>query len=52
MEILKTVLAGSPDFSQAALYLGRTYQVLYDTDAALEMPREPSRSIRIMWKRA
>ena len=37
VEILKKVLADSPDFSQAALYLGRTYQVLYDTEAALEM---------------
>jgi tetratricopeptide (TPR) repeat protein len=35
--ILKNVLAGSPDFSQAALYLGRAYQVLYETDAALAM---------------
>lgn len=35
--ILKKVLAESPDFSQAALYLGRAYQVLYDTDAALAM---------------
>ena len=39
-EILKKVLADSPDFSQAALYLGRTYQVLYDTEAALEMHKK------------
>jgi tetratricopeptide (TPR) repeat protein len=37
--ILKRVLADSPDFSQAALYLGRAYQVLYDTEEALAMHR-------------
>jgi tetratricopeptide (TPR) repeat protein/uncharacterized caspase-like protein len=34
--ILKKVLTEDPDYAQAALYLGRAYQVLYETEPALE----------------
>jgi tetratricopeptide (TPR) repeat protein len=36
VSILTKVVADSPDYSQAALYLGRAHQVLYETEQALE----------------
>ena len=52
-EHFEKALAADPTYSQAAMYLGRTYNALFDQDEAeASTTRRPSRSTRTTWRRA